>query len=359
MSQRLKVFAVVVALSLPVASAGAQTAVESRETMIARGWSRLAAGQPGDAATIAERALTGAPRDHDFLALAIAARVAQQRPLVALDAYERWLEAARSEDVFALEAVARASLEAIAAGDDRGLALPALEALARAGVRGAADRLARLRGAVDPAMARPEAKIDTLKAAGPGSIPALRQIMREQKGPVRAAALRALAAMNAHEATEDARGLLTDPDPLVRAAAAIALARFGDPAGESRVKEMLASPVADIRLLGAEAYAGRGEGAWTEALVPLLEDPNGLTRLRAAELLAPVRPELARPVLEKAATDPNPVVRADASRILTAGDTGLATAATLPAFRRMLRDADPSVRLQGGVGIVNLAVPRR
>jgi HEAT repeat protein len=168
-----------------------------------------------------------------------------------------------------------------------------------------------------------------------------------------------LAAMNAHEASDAARGFLADPDPLVRATAAVALARFGDPEGESRVKEMLASPVADTRLLAAEAYAGQTTGAWIEALVPLLEDPDGLNRLRAAELLGPVRPELARPVLEKAAADPNPVVRSEAARTLATTETGLATLGGLSFFRRMLRDPDPGVRVQGGSGILAVAHPGR
>ncbi len=358
--QRLEVSALVAALWLcGAAAAFAQTAAESREAMLARGWSRLAAGEPAEAATVAQRMLTRGPRDHDALSLGIAARVAERKPIGALDVYEQWLKASRAEDVLALEHVARGTLEEIASGADRGLALQALQALVRSGVAGADDRLARMRKAVDQAAVRPEARIEALKAAGTGSVPALREIMREQKGPVRASALRALAALEAHDATEEARGFLNDPDPLVRASAAIALARFGDPAGESRVKEMLASPVADYRLLAAEAYAGRGEGAWIAALEPLLDDPNGLNRLRAAELLAPVRPELARAVLEKAAADPNPVVRADAARILASPETKLAGEATLPAFRRMMRDPDPAVRVQGGIGVIGLASPGR
>jgi HEAT repeat protein len=340
-------------------AAFAQTAAESREAMLARGWSRLAAGQPAEAATVAERMLARGARDHDALSLGIAARVAERKPIAALDFYEQWLKASRAEDVFALEHVARGIVEEIASGADRGLALQALQALVRAGVPGASDRLAGLRKAADSAAVRPEARIEALKAAGTGSVPALREIMRDQKGPVRASALRALAALDAHDATEEARGFLNDPDPLVRASAAIALARFGDPAGESRVKEMLASPVAEYRLLAAEAYAGRGEGTWIGALEPLLEDPNGLNRLRAAELLAPIRPELARPVLEKAAADPNPVVRADAARILASPETRLGSEASLPVFRRMMRDADPAVRVQGAAGVITLATRGR
>ena len=360
LSQQLKVGALAAVLSLgSVVAAHGQAAPASREASRSRGWSRLAAAQPAEAATIAERLLTRTPRDHEALSLALTARVAEKKPVAALDVYEQWLKTSRLEDVFALEHVARGTLEEIAAGDDRGLALQALEALVRAGVAGANDRLTRLRGAVNPATMRTETRIDALKAAGPGSVPALREIVRDQKGPVRASALRALAQLNAHETTEEARGFLNDPDPLVRISAAIALARFGDPDGESRVREMLASPIADTRLLAAEAYIGRGPGPWVSAIEPLLEDPNGLNRLRAAELLAPEKPELARPVLEKAATDANPVVRADAARILAASETGLAGPQSLPIYRRMMRDPDAAVRLQGGRGVVVLATPGR
>ena len=360
MRRQLEIGALLVALTcggaLPAFSQGA---TESRELLLSRGWSRLAAGQPAEAATIAERVLDRTPRDHDALSLALSARVAQGKPIAALDVYERWLKTSGHEDVFALEHVARGTLEEIAGGKERGLAQQALQALARAGVPGARERLDRLRGAVDPVTARPETRIATLKSAGAASVPELRQIMRDQKGPVRAEALRALAAMNAHEATEEARSFLNDPDPLVRASAAVALARFGDPDGEGRVKEMLASPVADVRLLAAEAYAGRADGPWIDALVPILEDPDGLNRLRAAELLAPVRPDLSRPVLEKAAADQNPVVRADAARILAAADTKPDEPGSLPLFRRMLRDPDPGVRVQGGAGILAVAHPAR
>jgi len=356
-SQQLKIGALLMVLWCSAAAgASAQTANESREAALARGWSRLAAGQAAEAARIADGVLTRTPRDHDALSLAMSAHVAQKRPLLALDAYERWLKASGAEDVFTLEHAARGTLEEIAAGEDRGLAIQALQGLVRAGVADANARLDRLRGAVAPAAGRPEAQIEALRAAGTKSVPALRDMVREQKGPVRASALRALAALNAHEAREDARGYLGDPDPLVRAYAAVALARFGDPDGETRVKQMLDSPVADVRLIGAEAYAGRGDGPWADTLVPLLEDPNGLNRLRAAELLAPVRPELALPVLEKASSDPNPVVRADAARILSTPALELPTAGSLPLFRRMLRDGDPAVRLRGAVGVIGLAV---
>ena len=356
-TQQLKAGLLAAALTwCGVVPALAQT-TESREALLSRGWSRLAAGQPVEAATIAEGLLTRTPRDHDALSLAMSARVAEKKPLAALDVYERWLKASGSEDVYALEHAARGTLEAIAADEDRGLALVALEGLVRAGVAGASARLKRLQGAVAPDAGRPEGRIEALRSAGAGSIPALREMVREQKGPVRANALRALAALNAQEALEDARGYLADPDPLVRAYAAVALARFGDAEGDRRVKQMLESPVADVRLIGAEAYAGRDAGAWVDAVVPLLEDPNGLNRLRAAELLGPVRPELALPVLEKAATDANPVVRADAARILATPGTTPATTGTLPLFRRLLRDPDPAVRVRGAVGIIAIAVP--
>ena len=70
MSQQLKVGGLVVALSLCAGVALAQTASESREAAMARGWSRLAAGQPAEAAAIAERVLSRSPRDHDALSLA-------------------------------------------------------------------------------------------------------------------------------------------------------------------------------------------------------------------------------------------------------------------------------------------------
>ena len=343
----------VVLAHLGAASAFAQPA-ETREALLARGWTRLAAGQAADAATIAERMLAKAPRDHDALSLAMTARVAQQRPLAALDAYETWLKRSRAEDVFLLEHVARGTLDDIARGADRGLSIRALEVMARAGVAGARDRLDASRPSVPPAGQRTDAYVDSLQAAGAGSIPALRDVIREERGPVRAAAVRALGALNARETIDEVRALLTDQDPLVRSTAAVTLARFGDADGEARVQQMLESPVADVRLLAAEAYEGRGTGPWVSAITPLLDDPNGLIRLRAAERLAPLNPTAARAVLEAAAGDTNPVVRSEAARILSSPEAGLVTSTDLPILRRLLRDPDAAVRLQGAAGVLAL-----
>ena len=54
-------------------------------------------------------------------------------PLQALDAYKTWLARTRGEDVFLLVPVARGTLALIGAGQDRALALQALQKLARAG----------------------------------------------------------------------------------------------------------------------------------------------------------------------------------------------------------------------------------
>jgi HEAT repeat protein len=356
--RELKRFGMVVVLAHLGAVAALAQPGETRETQLARGWTRLAAGQPAEAATIAERLLAKTPRDHDALSLAMTARVAQQRALAALDAYETWLKASRAEDVFLLEHVARGTLDEIARGADRGLSIRALEVLARAGVAGARERLGAARPSAPPAGQRTEVYVDALQAAGAASVPALRDAIREERGPVRAAAVRALGALDARDTVEEVRALLTDQDPLVRTTAAVTLARFGDADGEARVQQMLQSPVADMRLLAAEAYQGRGTGPWVSAITPLLDDPNGVTRLRAAELLAPVNPTAARAVLETAAGDPNPVVRSEAARILSSAEAGLVTATDLPILRRMLRDPDAGVRLQGAAGVLALLVSR-
>ena len=114
---------------------------------------------------------------------------------------------------------------------------------------------------------------------------------------------------------------------------------------------MLSSDIPDFRLMGAEAWEGR-PGPWVDALEPILQNDAGLLRLQAARLLAPVRPDAAAETLRRASADENPVVRAEAVRTierLAADGTFLWDVATL---RRMLRDAEPGIRLSAAAALL-------
>jgi HEAT repeat protein len=120
------------------------------------------------------------------------------------------------------------------------------------------------------------------------------------------------------------------------------------------VERMLQSEVPDLRIMAAEAYDGQN-GAWVSAIMPLLENRDGVTRLQAARLIAPVNPEAARRTLQQAAGDPNPVIRAEAVSVMA--DVGATTpdVADLTQARRLLRDADPGVRLHAAAVLLAAA----
>jgi len=235
--------------------------------------------------------------------------------------------------------------------------------LAIAGDAAAARRLLQPSAS---AQVRPQALAKALPAAGMTAVPTLRAMLKDPAAPVRMEAAMSLAKLGAVDAIPDLEPLLADPE--MRSVAAVALTRLGDTTAETVVKEMLQSPVADVRLLGAQAYEGKGSGPWVQALMPALQDPNGLTRVRAAELLAPVEPDAALPVLLEASSDSNPVVRADVMRVVERtgilASPGQVSGATRPrdgdgprglaALRRLLRDADPAVRLSAAGAILNL-----
>src|SRR3954449_2581438 len=362
-------------------------ATASTFAILGTGWGALAAGRTDDAVKAAERVLTRQPADHAALELKIEA-LATSQPLPALDAYEAALSRTRIEDVFLLVPVARGTLRQIGAGDDPVLQAEALQRLAAAGDEVAAAQLRDVsesaRGTVDvqlalagnaaaaqrllqhnvpvpaPTMAR------ALAAGGSAAVPTLRSMLKHRDAPVRMAAAMSLGKMGAQDAAPDLKALLTGPE--TRSFAAVALTRLGEPDGEAIVQELMQSPSFDVRILGAEAYVGKGPGAWSQALMPALQDPNGLTRIRAAELLAPVAPEAARAVLMDAANDPNPVIRGDVSRVpeppglVRPTEPGTPEAAdsmpvskAVAALRRLLRDADPSVRLHAGGSILAVA----
>jgi HEAT repeat protein len=180
----------------------------------------------------------------------------------------------------------------------------------------------------------------------------LRGLLRHPAGPVRILAAIGLGKIGATDSIPDLQRMMADPE--TRNAAAIALVRLGQAEGEPAVQEMLRSESLDMRLFGADAYDHRKPGPWVDAITPALRDPNGLTRIRAAEALRDVAPEAALPVLREAAQDPNPVVRQDVSRVLE-GFPPASAPATVDALRRMLRDADPSVRLHAAGAILQLA----
>jgi HEAT repeat protein len=366
----------------PAAAAGGSSAQD-----LATGWSALASGRTAEAEAIADRLLQAGSRRHDAVSLKISARVRAARGDAALDVYEEWLKASPHEDVFLLQPIAAGILEGLAGGKDAGVRIDALQALAEAGDKGAASKLAALTGpgeepgAADEALARignPQAvarvtrlvaagggrrdvsgAIDALVKAKPaGAVAAITAALEPGRPmPTKMSAAKALGTLGAVEAIPQLQRALQDPEPPVRMMAAVSLARLGDQSGNDVIRNMENSPVADIRLMAAGvAAANNPTGAWVSTATGALDDPDPGVRLSAAQLLLAHGADrtAAAAALNRALSDPNPALRLLATRAVA--DTPLeALAGDIPSLRRLLRDADPRVQILAAGVLLKLA----
>jgi HEAT repeat protein len=365
------------------ATASAQprsTAADSTAAALGRGWSAVGQGQPAKAIEIASQLLQGDPTNHDAVGLAAAAHAAAQRPVQALDVYERWLQASGSEDIFLLRTVATATLRLLAAGPDPRVRIAALAALASAGDSqaraaladaasgsveadaalaslGDAQAVARLEAAVTAGGPRDKsAAIDALRAAGSkASATAIASALKDPAPPSRMAAATALAELGATEAIPALKAVLKDPDPSVRYMVEVALARLGDSSAGVTLESLANSPIGEMRLLAASAAAEEApQGPWSEAAQSLLRDADPLVRLRAAALL--VRhgreSEAAEAVLAAGLADPSPAVRSEAANLVSGTIQRTGGFEDLPALRRMLRDQLPDIQAAGASGLL-------
>jgi HEAT repeat protein len=371
---------------LPAAPAGGSSAQD-----LAKGWSALAAGRTADAEAIADTLIQAGSRRHDAVSLKIAARVQAGRADAALDQYEEWLKVSPHEDVFLLQPIAAGILEGHAGAKDAGVRVDALQALAEAGDKGAASKLAALSasgegpGAADEALARignPEAvarltrlvaapggrrdvsgAIEALvKVKAAGAVSALTAALDPGRPmPTKMSAAKALGTLGAVEAIPQLRRALQDPEPPVRMMAAVSLARLGDQSGNDVIRNMENSPVADLRLMAAGVSAPNNPtGAWVSTATAALEDPDPGVRLSAAQLLLAHGADrtAAAAVLNRALADANPALRLLATRA-AADAPAEALAGDVASLRRLLRDTDPRVqivaagvllKLSGGIG---------
>jgi HEAT repeat protein len=305
----------------------------------------------------------------------------------ALDAYEKYVAPAKSEDGALLASIARASLQLLATEQRAVDVRPAaLERLAAYGDLDARNELAlaaagehtltREALAADTALARlgdqkavtrlgerlfsPDLRdkiflIDALVAANARASAYLLVSLLQDRDPVtRSAAADALGALGAREAVPQLQELLTDEDGSVRLSAAASLKQLGSDAADEQIAQMLMSPAADVRLMAAEALANGKRKQWVEVVRPMLQDPNGLLRLHAAKLFARVEPVAARDVLVKATSDQNPVVRDQASTILES-----IPPYDLALMRRLLRDSNPIVRVRAAGAILKATASPR
>jgi len=347
---------------------------------LARGWNALASGQYDAAVTAADSILRRREWDGAALLLKISA-LSTAGATRGLDAYEARLAKSHREDINLLEPVAIAVLQEIARATDQPLRVPALTALASAGVAGAREALSALSQdrpgtavSVDAMAARTgdRAALERLTAAagtpagatplmaealaglGASGEPGLVVLLKAGNPDVRAAASQALANSSTASARQALAGVATDADPRVRLWSTIGMARGGDGAALAKVDQMLASGVPDLQIAAAMASNGR-PGPWVDVVRPLLDSPEGLTRIEAARVIAPVDPEAASKVLQKALADPNPVIRAVSAKTIETVEREKVEGSDIATLRPRLRDPDPSVRLNVAMALIKIA----
>lgn len=367
----------VVALSADSAGVSQEAAAPpARPTALSRAWAAIA-GQKYDAADqLVDRLLVQNPMDHAALLVRLAARSGAGRTPAALDAYERWLNRSRTEDVFLLEPIAVATLTGLAASPDPGIASmgmarlaryhpetvrlllqrtklssPALDAVAAAlGDAGARTRLADAMSSPVPRV-----KLLALTQIASGQVTridsrALVPLLSDPAPPVRAEAARALAAAGGVAVADNVRPLLQDPDGYVRASAAVALGHLGDTEGLQALEQMLASPVGDTALMAAEVLKTRGVDV-SAAADRALQDENPLTRLSAIAFIQGADPTRAAGLLREAARDPNPVIRSRAAELLEQ-----LAVEDIALLRSLLGDDSPEVRTCAASALLRLAM---
>jgi TonB family protein len=132
-------------------------------------------------------------------------------------------------------------------------------------------------------------------------------LLRDRDERVRAAAVVALAALDATRAGKELPALAGDRSPAVQAALAGAWGGLPGPAAFARLGELAGHPQPVVRAAVIAALAARGDDSSQERLRALAGDPEPALRAQALSALRD------RATLEAAANDPDPVVRAAAA----------------------------------------------
>ena len=313
----------------------------------------------------------------------IAQHVSEGRLDLALSGYDAYVDRVKQPDVGLLTPIAREELRfAVRRFEgDAVLHSAALERLARAGDAGALKTLketvgshpapvlslARLDDKAAPARlgallagADGNAKIEIIRAladAGArGEAPKVATLLTDSDPQVRATAARAVGELGYREAIPQLKALFEHDPTAVRFFAAAGLKRLGDASADAVVAQMLASDSPDLRLMAAGAYppTSGAPAPWVERIKALRNDRNELARVRAAELLACCDSSAARSMLLEALSHQDPSMRVEAARVLEAKDLADARIA-----RQLLGDSFQQVRLYGAGAVLKLARPPR
>jgi HEAT repeat protein len=375
-------------MALPVAGWAEQTRPQpanNAAAILGEGWSALGTQQTARALEAARRLLQSDPGNHNALTLEIAALTATSpaQPIQALDAYERWLNASKREDIFLIQPIAVSVLRQHAQSKEPRVRFAALVALAETGDPEATQALQAMvaEGApveMDASLARSgnQAAIARLQkevtaggtrdvsraiyaleqADARGSSKAIIGALTNPAPPARMAAASALATFGASEAIPALREMLKDPEPPVRNMAAVALARLGDPSGGITVESLENSAISEYRLMAATTAARQDPGGpWAEKIQPLLSDPDTFVRLNTLWLLLRHGRDndQTRQALAVALADQTPAVRTEAASMLRALGRLRPTAQDLASLRRLLRDRLPEVQIEAAGALLD------
>lgn len=306
-------------------------------SLVAEGWTALAARDLVKASQRATTALARYPRSLGALQLNIEVDIEQNGPLAALDTYERWLGARPFDEPMAVRRIATAllreaaitsrdpvakavALDALAADGDEA-ARTSLETAVKAGSRAETELLTRkgndqaVTRVIEDLKAQVPNKMALIDAVGESgsarAIPALMALLQDPRPEHRASAAEALGRLGARQALPQIRPLLNDTNgpPMLRMAAAGALLRLGDDSGLAVLQGWMSSPVAGMRAGAARGLAPRADASWAATVRALGDDADPTIRVEAARLLAATEPDVARGILDRLLTDKDVAVR--------------------------------------------------
>ncbi len=307
----------------------------------------LAAGRPGEAATLYRSWASAAGRDDAALLDHVAvATLAALDSAPTGDLRTRALEARAAFG----DADARRLLETRAKSGEGAERIHAEGALARLGDRGAAAAVAAR--AVETSGSNRLGSLEALRGlpATPEVLSALEKALRGDDPMLQGRASDIAAEMKAASLVPALRQVMAGSRYGAPLRAAAALTVMKDPAGTKRAEEALQQQLPDIRLIAARALATTRSTTWVAAIEPILEDPNPIWQVEAAGLLLERGSPAATRVLQQSMASPNPVVRDEAMRVLAAHST-----TPLAVLAAALSDDSPTVRLLAATSVRRLA----
>jgi HEAT repeat protein len=242
-------------------------------------------------------------------------------------------------------AAAAPSIEKALSDPDPGVQVQAIRAVAQFRGEGALRLVLARVESTDPSVR--DAAIEALARFGPEALPPLRDLLRRRGAETRAAAVRALGALETPEANGLVRSSLADPAPLVRHDACRALGEAEDAGAVPALVRLLSDPDPAVREAAGDACA-RMPGAAEGALFALLREGTVQQKIEAANVVRKAMYRPAIPLLVDAMRDPSHEVCLSAAAALMV----LEDPASVDALVNGLRD--PKIRWVCVIGLRQL-----